>query len=144
MGYLLGFADMQEYGSIFFGGVCRICFGANWSDDVCGIHRYREKYGESFETDAKVDFNNNRRDGYADSDYGSEDSWNDHISLAKIGMVDLMSPQDCRVWKLLVYHSSHPTLYVLILTIFTNPLPERMGLKSRGGGGLKEKVKDTG
>lgn len=41
-------------------------------------------------------------------------------------------------------HSSYPTLYVLILTILTNPLPERMGLKSRGGGGMKERVKDTG
>lgn len=32
-------------------------------------------------------------------------------------------------------YSFHPTLYVLILTNLTNPLPERMGLKSRGGGG---------
>ena len=41
-------------------------------------------------------------------------------------------------------YSFHPTFYVLFLTILTNPLPERMGLKSRGGGGLKERVKDTG
>lgn len=41
-------------------------------------------------------------------------------------------------------YSSHTTFYVLFLTILTNPLPERMGLKSRGGGGLKERVKDTG
>ena len=38
--------------------------------------------------DAEVDFNNIRRDGFADSDYGSEDSWNDYISLAEIGVVD--------------------------------------------------------
>ena len=38
-----------------------------------------------------------RRDGFANSDYGSEDSWNDYISLAKTSLVDLMSPQHCRV-----------------------------------------------
>lgn len=41
-------------------------------------------------------------------------------------------------------YSFHPTLYVLILTTLTKPLPERMGLKSRGGGGEKDRVKDTG
>ncbi len=30
----------------------------------------------------------------------------------------------------LVYHSSHPTLYVLFLTIFTNTSTERLGLVS--------------
>lgn len=50
--------------------------------------------------DAEVDFNNIRRDGLANSDYGSEDSWNDYISLAKTSLVDLMSPQECRVWEL--------------------------------------------
>lgn len=54
LGYLLGFADIQEYGSIFLGGVCRICFGTNRTDDICGIHRYRKEYGEPFETDAEV------------------------------------------------------------------------------------------
>lgn len=47
--------------------------------------------------DAEVDFDNIRRDGFANSDYGSEDSWNDYISLAKTSLVDLMSPQHCRV-----------------------------------------------
>ena len=47
------------------------------TDDICGIHRYRDEYVESFEMDAGDDFNNNRRDGFADSDYGSKDSWND-------------------------------------------------------------------
>lgn len=42
--------------------------------------------------DAKTDFYNNRRDSFADSNYGSEDSWNDYISLAKTSLVDLMSP----------------------------------------------------
>ena len=46
---------------------------------------------------AKVDFNNNRRDGFANSDYGSEDSWNDYISLAKTSLVDLISSQYFRV-----------------------------------------------
>ena len=31
----------------------------------------RERYGEPFEIDAKVDFNNNRRGCLADSNYGS-------------------------------------------------------------------------
>lgn len=38
--------------------------------------------------DTKTDFNNNRRDGFAYPHYGSEDSWNDYISLAKISLVD--------------------------------------------------------
>ena len=38
--------------------------------------------------DAEVDFNNIRRDGCANSDYGSEGSWNGHISLAKTCLVD--------------------------------------------------------
>lgn len=33
--------------------------------------------------DTETDFNNNRRNGVAYSDYGSEGSWNDCISLAK-------------------------------------------------------------
>ena len=47
--------------------------------------------------DTKTDFNNNRRDGFANSDYGSEDSWNAHIPLAKTCLVDLISSQYCRV-----------------------------------------------
>ncbi len=47
--------------------------------------------------DAGADFNNNRRDGFADSDYGSKDSWNDYISLTKTSLVDLMSSQECGV-----------------------------------------------
>lgn len=43
LGNLLGFSDIQAYGSVFFGNVCRIRFGANRSDDICGIHRNREK-----------------------------------------------------------------------------------------------------
>ena len=46
---------------------------------------------------AKVDFGNNRRDVFADSNYGSEDSWNDYISLAKTSLVDLISSQYFRV-----------------------------------------------
>ena len=38
--------------------------------------------------DTKTDFNNNRRNGVANTDYGSEDSWNDYISLAKTNLVD--------------------------------------------------------
>ena len=52
---------------------------------------------EPFEMDAEVDFDNIRRDGFANSDYGSEGSWNDYIPLAKTCLVDLMSPQECRV-----------------------------------------------
>ena len=77
--------------------LCRICFGANRTDDICSIHRYREKYEEPFEMDTKTDFNNNRRDSFAYPNYGSEDSWNDYISLAKISLVDLMLPQMCRI-----------------------------------------------
>ena len=56
-----------------------------------------QEYVESFEMDAGADFNNNRRDGFADSDYGSKDSWNDYISLTKTSLVDLMSSQECGV-----------------------------------------------
>ena len=38
--------------------------------------------------DSETDFNNNRRNGFANSDYGNEDSWNDYISLAKTNLVD--------------------------------------------------------
>lgn len=81
----------------FFGGVCRICFGANRTDDICSIHRYREKYGESFEVDTETDFNNNRRNGVANTHYGSEGSWNAYIPLAKTCLVDLIFSQYCRV-----------------------------------------------
>ncbi|MBO5192378.1 MAG: hypothetical protein J6C22_15425 [Bacteroides sp.] len=64
----LGLLIYKNMVPFFFGGVYQICFGANRTDDICGIYRYREKYGESFEMDAEVDFNNNRRDGFADSD----------------------------------------------------------------------------
>ena len=37
---------------------------------------------------AKVDFNNNRRDGFADSNYISQGDWNNYISLAKTRVVD--------------------------------------------------------
>lgn len=47
--------------------------------------------------DTKTDFNNNRRNGVANTDYGSEGSWNAYIPLAKISLVDLMSSQYCRV-----------------------------------------------
>ena len=62
-----------------------------------GIHRYREKYEKPFEMDTETDFNNNRRDGFANSDYGSEDSWNVYIPLAKTCLVDLIFSQYCRV-----------------------------------------------
>lgn len=81
----------------FFGGVCRICFGSNRTDDIGGIHRYREKYEKRFEMDTKTDFNNNRRDGFAYLHYGSEVGWNDYISLTKSSLVDLMLPQMCKV-----------------------------------------------
>lgn len=38
--------------------------------------------------DTETDFNNNRRNGFANSDYGSEGSWNDYIPLAKTCLVD--------------------------------------------------------
>lgn len=43
LGNLFGYSDIQEDGSVFFGDVCRICFGANRTDDICGVHRYGEK-----------------------------------------------------------------------------------------------------
>ena len=93
LGNIHGFTGRQEYGSILFNCICRICFGANWTDSFCNVHGYKEKYGESFKMDAKADFNNNRRDVFADSNYGSEDSWNDYISLAKTSLVDFVSSQ---------------------------------------------------
>ena len=66
-------------------------------DSICSIHRYREKYEEPFEMDTETDFNNNRRNCFANSDYGSEGGWNAYIPLAKTCLVDLMSPQECRV-----------------------------------------------
>ena len=97
LGDFHGFVDRQEYASVFFGGVCRICFGSNWIDNICSIHRYREKHEEPFEMDTETDFNNNRRNSFANSDYGSEGGWNAYIPLAKTCLVDLMSPQECRV-----------------------------------------------
>ena len=47
--------------------------------------------------DTKTDFNHNRRDGFANSDYGSEGSWNDYIPLAKTSLVDLTSTQVCTI-----------------------------------------------
>ncbi|MCI7107446.1 MAG: hypothetical protein MR945_06145 [Agathobacter sp.] len=47
--------------------------------------------------DTETDFNNNRRNCFANSDYGSEGGWNAYIPLAKNCLVDLMSPQECRV-----------------------------------------------
>lgn len=47
--------------------------------------------------DTETDINNNRRNCFANSDYGSEGGWNAYIPLAKICLVDLMSPQECRV-----------------------------------------------
>ena len=38
--------------------------------------------------DTETDFNNNRRNGVANTHYGSEGSWNAYISLAKNGLVD--------------------------------------------------------
>ena len=38
--------------------------------------------------DTETDFNNNRRNGFANSDYGSEGSWNAYIPLAKTCLVD--------------------------------------------------------
>ena len=97
MGNLNGFVDRQEYVSVLLVGVCRICFGSNWIDNICSIHIYREKFEKPFEMDTETDFNNNRRNGFANSDYGSEGSWNVYIPLAKTCLVDLMSPQECRV-----------------------------------------------
>ena len=44
----------------------------------------------------------------------------------------------------LVPHSSHPTLYVLFLITFTNPLHERLGLNRKFKRGIRERVEDTG
>ena len=44
----------------------------------------------------------------------------------------------------LVPHSFHPTLYVLFLITFTEPLPERLGLNRKFKRGVKIRVKDTG
>lgn len=38
--------------------------------------------------DAETDFDNIRRDGFANCDYGSEGSWNAYIPLAKTCLVD--------------------------------------------------------
>ena len=46
--------------------------------------------------DTETDFNNNRRNCFANSDYGSEGGWNAYIPLAKTCLVDLMSPQECK------------------------------------------------
>ena len=45
----------------------------------------------------KLIFNNNRRNGFANSDYGSEGSWNAYIPLAKTCLVDLIFSQYRRV-----------------------------------------------
>ena len=81
MSDLYGFADRKEYAFISYGGVCRICFASNRTGDTCSIHRYREKYGESFEVDTETDFNNNRRNDVANTDSGSEGSWNARHTL---------------------------------------------------------------
>ena len=39
--------------------------------------------------DTETDFNNNRRNCFANSDYGSEGGWNAYIPLAKTCLVDL-------------------------------------------------------
>ena len=44
--------------------------------------------GWPFEMDAEVDIENIIGYGFANSDYGSEDSWYDYISLAKTSLVD--------------------------------------------------------
>ena len=47
--------------------------------------------------DTETDFNNNRRNGVANTDSGSEGSWNAYIPLAKTSLVDLISSQYFRV-----------------------------------------------
>ena len=81
-------ADRKENVFISYGGVCRICFASNRTGDICSIHRYKEKYEKPFEMDTETDFNNNRRNGFANSDYGSEGSWDAYIPLAKTCLVD--------------------------------------------------------
>ena len=44
-----------------------------------------------------------------------------------IGMITFLGED---LYGTLVYHSSHPTLYVLFLTVFTNTSTERLGLVS--------------
>lgn len=70
------------------------------------IYKFRSMYMDAEDRKKKLlkqntygetDINNNRRDGFANSDYGSEDSWNDYISLAKTSLVDLISSQYFRV-----------------------------------------------
>ena len=97
MGDLYGLADRTKYVFISYDVFCHICFVSNRIDDFCSIHRVREKYGESFEVDTETDFNNNRRNGVANTDYGSEGSWNAYIPLAKTCLVDLIFSQYCRV-----------------------------------------------
>ena len=88
LGDLYVFADRKENAFISYGGVCRICFASNRTGDLCSIHRYREKYEKPFQMDTETDLNNNRRNGFANSDYGSEGSWNAYIPLAKTCLVD--------------------------------------------------------
>lgn len=63
---------------------------------------------------------------------------NDEFSLENACLVIFTSDQ-CRFLS----HSSHPILYVLILTSITKFLPERTELKRWFSGRLKDRVKDT-
>ena len=47
--------------------------------------------------DTETDLNNNRSNGFANSDSGREDRWNDYIPLAKTSLVDLTSTQVCTI-----------------------------------------------
>ena len=47
-----------------------------------------KKYEKPIEADIETDFNNNRRNSFANSDYGSEGSWNAYLPLAKTCLVD--------------------------------------------------------
>ena len=81
-----------SFSSVAFVGYALVQIGLTI---FAGIHRYREKYGESFEVDTETDFNNNRRNGVANTHYGSEGSWNAYIPLAKTCLVDLIFSQYC-------------------------------------------------
>ena len=74
--------------------------------------------------DTETDFNNNRRNGFANSDYGSEGSWNAYIPLAKTCLVD---------WFPIL-----PTLPYMYYFTFTNTSTERLGLIRKFKRGVKE------
>ena len=59
---------------------------------VFAAYIYTEKMG-SLLNESKSDLNNNKREGFADLNYGSEDNWNGHILLVKttLGRFDVLT-----------------------------------------------------